>query len=60
MRDPSGVAASFKCKVAQVLNVDAYTPGDYLQFFRDPRTRAKYLKWAPLLLAAEDWHARNR
>ena len=37
--------------------MDAYTPGDYKQFYDDPRTRELYLKWAPLLLAAEDWHA---
>lgn len=41
----------------RLLNVSAYTPGDYLIFYADPRTRAEYLKWAPLLLAAEDWHA---
>lgn len=40
-----------------MLNVSAYTPGDYKQFFQDPRTRREYLKWAPLLLAAEDYHA---
>ena len=40
-----------------LFNVSAYTPGDYLQFFYDPRTRAKYLQWAPLLLAAEEYHA---
>lgn len=42
---------------SRLLNVDAYKPGDFLQFFNDPRTRADYLQWAPLLLAAEDWHA---
>jgi hypothetical protein len=41
----------------ELLNVSAYTKGDYLQFFADPRTRAEYLKWAPLLLAAEDYLA---
>lgn len=45
---------------AELLNVTAYQPGDYKQFFVDPRTRAEYLKWAPLLLAAEDWHAEQR
>ena len=40
----------------RVLNVDAYAPGDFHQFFDDPRTRAMYIKWAPLLLAAEDYH----
>lgn len=40
-----------------LLHVDAYQPGDFKQFFADPRTRMEYLQWAPLLLAAEDWHA---
>jgi hypothetical protein len=39
------------------VNVSAYKPGEHLQFFQDPRTRAKYMKWAPMLLAAEDFHA---
>lgn len=43
--------------VEELFNVSAYTPGDYKQFFADPRTRAEYFKWAPLLLAAEDYHA---
>jgi len=42
---------------AKVLNVDAYTPGDFRQFFADPRTRAEYLQWAPMLLTAEDYKA---
>ena len=41
----------------KLLNIDAYTPGDYKQFFQDPRTRQEYLEWAPLLFAAEDYHA---
>ena len=40
-----------------LLNVSAYRPGDFKQFFADPRTRKEYLKWAPLLLAAEDYYA---
>jgi hypothetical protein len=40
-----------------LLNVSAYKPGDYKRFFSDPRTRKEYLKWAPLMLAAEDYHA---
>lgn len=44
----------------ELLNVDAYTPGDFRQFFDDPRTRADYLKWAPLLLESEEYHAGNR
>lgn len=43
--------------VDRLLNVSAYTPGDYRLFFDDPRTRRDYLRWAPMLLAAEDWHA---
>ena len=40
-----------------LFNVSAYQPGDYLQFFQDPRTREKYLQWAPMLLAAEGYTA---
>lgn len=39
----------------KVLNVSAYTRGDFRMFFDDPRTRANYIKWAPYLLAAEDY-----
>lgn len=45
---------------ASLLNVSAYKPGDFKLFFRDPRTRQHYLQWAPLLLAAEDFHAGKR
>jgi hypothetical protein len=45
----------FRCPVSQLLNVSAYTRGDYRIFYNDPRTRASYLQWAPLLLAAEDY-----
>jgi hypothetical protein len=41
----------------KLFNISAYAPGDYLQFFRDPRTREQYLQWAPLLIAAEDFYA---
>ncbi|HEC61952.1 MAG TPA: hypothetical protein ENI27_06815 [bacterium] len=44
---------------SQLFNVDAYQPGDYKQFFEDPRTRAGYLKWSEMLLAAEEYHAGN-
>lgn len=40
--------------------VDAYTPGDFRLFYDDPRTRAEYLQWAPILLACEDWHHAQR
>lgn len=45
--------------VTSLFNVSAYIPGDYRRFFVDPRTRAQYLKWAPILLAAEEYHAGN-
>lgn len=51
------VRDAIQVDAARLLNVSAYTPGDYRQFYDDPRTRADYLEWAPLLLAAEDWHA---
>ena len=41
----------------RLFNISAYKPGDYLQFFQDSRTRAQYLKWAPMLLTAEDYYA---
>lgn len=44
----------------ELLNADAYQAGDFLRFFADPRTRADYLKWAPLLLEAEEYKAGNR
>jgi len=47
------------CDADDLLNVSAYTPGDFRQFFDDPRTRAEYLEWAPLLLMAEEYHAGN-
>ncbi len=44
----------------KLLNVSAYTLGDFHQFFDDPRTRADYIKWAPLLLTSEDHLAGKR
>lgn len=46
--------------VSRVFNASAYRPGDFHQFFDDPRTRADYLQWAPYLLVAEDFHAGKR
>ena len=43
----------------RIFNVSAYKPGDYKQFFIDPRTRAEYMRWAPALLTAEEYHAGN-
>lgn len=54
------IPTQFTCTDKYLFNVDAYTPGDFRQFFEDPRTRAQYLKWAPYLLAAEEYHAGNR
>lgn len=51
------VPVNLTVEAKDLLNVDAYTPGDFRQFFDDPRTRAEYIQWAPLLLAAEDYHA---
>jgi hypothetical protein len=51
------IRATFTCPSNKLLNVSAYQPGDFKIFYSDPRTRADYLKWAPLLLTAEDWHA---
>lgn len=55
--DQTPIPSTFTCPTDDVLNVSAYTPGDFHQFFDDPRTRAEYLKWAWMLLPAEDWHA---
>jgi hypothetical protein len=54
------IRTGFSCNRKHVLNVDAYRPGDFRQFFDDPRTRTEYLQWAPLLLEAEEYHAGNR
>ena len=48
------IKTRFTCSTSLLLNVGVYRLKDYLQFYADPRTRAEYLKWAPLLLAAEN------
>ena len=48
---------SIAVPTSKLFCVSAYTPGDFHLFYDDPRTRAQYLKWAPFLLAAEDYHA---
>lgn len=58
--DEGPVAESISVRPSKLLNADAYRPGDYRQFYDDPRTREEYLKWAPLLLVAEDYHAGKR
>lgn len=42
-----------------LFNISAYKPGDFKRFFDDPRTRKDYLRWANLLLTAEEYHAGN-
>ena len=42
-----------------LLNIDAYRPGDFRQFYSDYRTRLTYLKWSTMLLAAEEYYAGN-
>lgn len=54
------IPVSWTCSADRLFCVDAYTPGDFRMFYDDPRTRADYLEWAPLLLAAEDWHHARR
>lgn len=49
------IVTNLTVPMSSLLNVSAYKKGDYKQFFQDPRTRAQYLKWAPLLMAAEDY-----
>lgn len=55
------VKETYTCSIwvpeSKLFNVTAYTPGDFHQFFDDPRTRAEYLKWATYLLTSEDWHS---
>lgn len=54
------IPVEWSCPIDKLTCVDAYTPGDFHLFYDDPRTRADYLSWAPILLACEDWHARRR
>lgn len=58
--DEGEIRCTFSASMDELLNVDAYKPGDFKQFFNDPRTRADYLEWAPYLLEAEEYHAGNR
>ncbi len=55
--DPDGpINCHIQVPHDKLFNVSAYKPGDFRQFYADPRTRAQYLKWAPFLIAAEEWH----
>ncbi len=53
------IADTITVEGKDLFNVSAYQPGDYLRFFRDPRTRQQYLQWAPILIAAEEYHAKQ-
>jgi hypothetical protein len=60
-RDYSGeIPCKISIPASALLNASAYKLGDYKQFFADPRTRAQYLRWAPLLLLAEEYAAGHR
>lgn len=54
------IPCSIVVPASRLLNVSAYKPGDFKLFYSDPRTRADYLEWAPMLLEAEEYHAGNR
>ena len=53
------IKATVTVPAAELFHVDAYQPGDFRQFYADPRTRATYLQWAVFLLAAEEYLAGN-
>ena len=55
--DQSQIAASITVPASELFNVSAYKAGDFKRFFQDPRTRQHYLQWAPMLIAAEEYHA---
>lgn len=49
------VQDKIKVPLEKLFNVSAYTAGDYKLFYNDPRTRTRYLQWAPFLLRGEDF-----
>lgn len=57
MRGDVASPRSIAVPEAALFNAGAYKAGDIKQFFMDPRTRAQYLRWAPVMLAAEDFLA---
>lgn len=54
------IEIGWRCPAERLTCVNAYTPGDFHLFYDDPRLRADYLQWAPILLACEDWHHAHR
>lgn len=57
--DKPPIRTTLTVPATELFNVSAYKKGDYKQFFQDPRTRAQYLKWAHLLISAEEYLAGN-
>lgn len=55
----SKIRATVTVPFDRLFNISAYRPGDYKVFFKDPRTRERYLKWAPMLIAAENYYAKG-
>lgn len=53
--DSDNIVATITVPAEKLFNASAYKLGDYKQFFNDPRTRADYLKWANMLLTAEEY-----
>lgn len=53
------ILTTISVPASSLFNISAYKLGDFKQFFKDPRTRAQYLKWAPMLIAAEEYWAGN-
>lgn len=51
------IEVSIQVDASDLFNVSAYKPGDFKLFFRDARTRKQYLKWAKVLITAEEYHA---
>lgn len=54
------IRTTWSCPIDELTCVDGYTPGDFHLFFDDPRTREKYIQWAPTLLMMENWHHKRR
>ena len=48
---------TLKVKAADLFNISAYQPGDLQRFFKDARSRERYLPWAAALVSAERFHA---
>ena len=51
------IKVTLKVKAADLFNISAYQPGDLQRFFKDARSRERYLPWAAALVSAERFHA---